>query len=294
VTGSSDVLGRVRTARRRLLAESLGIAVSAGAFGFVFGLAAHDAGLSPLEAGAMSLIVFAGASQFAAVGYLAAGMPWLAIVVLTGLLNARHLLYAASLAPRLRGMPPRRRAAMAHVLTDEAFALSAAHFHRLGRVDVPGYWMAAMVGVFVPWNLATLAGAVLGGSISDPSVLGLDIVFPAAMAGLAVGLITGRRELVAAGAGAASGVLLSLALGPSLGIVAGGLLGPALAMLVPGDGTGTSPDSEMAGVPVDVEGAASELAALEPVVGAAHGDGSSGTATGSDPARPTGAPGVDP
>ena len=59
MTGSSDVLGSVRTARRRLLTESLGIAVSAGAFGFVFGLAAHDAGLSPLEAGAMSVIVFA-------------------------------------------------------------------------------------------------------------------------------------------------------------------------------------------------------------------------------------------
>ena len=249
--------------RRRLLAESLGIAVSAGAFGLVFGLAARDAGLSPLEAGAMSLIVFAGASQFAALGYLAAGLPWVPILILTGLLNARHILYSASLAPRLRQVGLSRRAAMAHVLTDEAFALSAAHFHRLGRVDLAGYWMAATVAVFVPWNVATVAGAMLGGSIPDPAGLGLDIVFPAAMAGLAVGLVIGRRELVAAGAGAASGVLLSLTLGPGPGVVAGGLLGPFVALLIPEDAARSSPDSDIAGIPVDVETAALELGDLD-------------------------------
>ena len=170
-------------------------------FGFVFGLAARNAGYSVIEASAMSVFAFAGAAQFAAVGYVAAGLPWAPIVVLTFFLNARHLLYSASLAPRLRGVPPARRAAMAHVLTDEAFALAAAHFHRLGRVDLPGYWIGAILGVFIPWNLATLAGVLLGGAIPDPSVFGLDVVFPAAMAGLAVGLTTGRRELVAAGAG---------------------------------------------------------------------------------------------
>jgi 4-azaleucine resistance transporter AzlC len=253
----------VPAARRRLLADSLGIAVAVAAFGFIFGLAAREAGLSALETSAMSVVVFAGASQFAAVGYLAAGLPWPAIVLLTFLLNARHLLYSASLAPRLRRVPLGRRAAMAHVLTDEAFALSAAHFQRLGRIDLPGYWMAALVGVFIPWNVATLAGALLGGAIPDPYGLGLDIVFPAAMAGLALGLVTGRRDLVAAGAGAVSGITLSLALGPSLGIVAGGLLGPALAMLVPERRTPAQPDSDIAGVPVDVDEAALEMGHLD-------------------------------
>ena len=80
--------------------------------------------------------------------------------------------------------------------------------------------------MFIPWNLATIAGYQLGSVIPDPAVLGLDIVFPAAMAGLAVGLMTGRREIVAAGAGAAIGVMASLVLGPSVGIVVGGLVGP--------------------------------------------------------------------
>jgi 4-azaleucine resistance transporter AzlC len=224
----------LRAARRRLLLDSAGIAASAMGFALVFGLAARDAGYSLLEASAMSVIAFAGASQFAAVGYVAAGLPWLPIIVLTCFLNARHLLYSASLAPRLRHVSFLQRAAMAHVLTDEAFALAATHFHRVGRVDIPGYWIGAVLGVFIPWNLATIAGYQLGSVIPDPAVLGLDIVFPAAMAGLAVGLMTGRREIVAAGAGAAIGVMASLVLGPSVGIVVGGLAGPLVGMAMPG------------------------------------------------------------
>ena len=65
----------------------------------------------------------------------------------------------------------------------------------------PGLLIGAVLAVFIPWNLATIAGYQLGSAIPDPTVLGLDIVFPAAMAGLAVGLMTGRREIVAAGPG---------------------------------------------------------------------------------------------
>jgi hypothetical protein len=104
----------------------------------------------------------------------------------------------------------------------------------------------------------------MGSAIADPYGLGLDVVFPAAMAGLAVGLVTGRRGFVAAGAGALSGVALSLALGASLGIVAGGLLGPALALLVPQRGSRVEPDSDIAGVPVAVDEAVAELTDVEP------------------------------
>jgi 4-azaleucine resistance transporter AzlC len=252
----------LRAARRRLLLDTAGIAVSAIGFGFVFGLAARSAGYSAVEASAMSVFAFAGAAQFAAVGYVSAGLPWAPIVVLTFFLNARHLLYSAALAPRLRGVPFVQRAAMAHVLTDEAFALAATHFHRLGRADVPGYWIGAILGVFIPWNLATLAGVLLGGAIPDPSVFGLDVVFPAAMAGLAVGLATGRRELVAAGAGAAIGVALSVAVGPALGIVAGGLIGPLLGMAVPAGGAPALSESEVTGRAVDLDEAVVEMEAL--------------------------------
>jgi 4-azaleucine resistance transporter AzlC len=230
----TDVAGpEVRASRRRLATDGVGIAISAIGFAFVYGLAARDAGFSPIEAMAMSTIAFAGAAQFAAVGYVAGGLPWAGIVLLTGLLNARHLLYSASLAPWLRDVPRRRRAVMAHLLTDEAYALTIAHFRRLGWADTRGYWIAAVAVTFIPWNLATLAGVLLGGQIPDPSRFGIDIIFPAAMVGLAVGLITGRREIVAALSGAAIGVVVALGTSASIGIIAGGVIGPLLGLLVP-------------------------------------------------------------
>ena len=219
--------------RRRLLMEALGIAVSALGFGFVFGLAAREAGFSPIEAIAMSTIVFAGAAQFAAVGYVASGLAWPGVVFLTALLNARHLLYSAALAPWLRDVPFWRRAVMAHLLTDEAFALTIGHYRRVGRTDERGFWIAAIASTFIPWNLATIGGVLLGAQIPDPARFGIDIIFPAAMIGLAVGLVTGRRELVAAIVGAGVGVVVALLTAPSIGIVAGGIAGPAVGLLVP-------------------------------------------------------------
>jgi predicted branched-subunit amino acid permease len=181
----------------------------------------------------MSVLVFAGAAQFAAVGYVASGLAWPGVVLLTALLNARHLLYSAALAPSLKAIPAARRALMAHVLTDEAFALSIGHFSRIGRTDERGYWIAAIGSTWIPWNLATLAGVTIGGQIPDPTRFGLDVVFPAAMIGLAVGLVAGRRELVAAFGGAVVAVAASLAVGPGVGIIAGGLCGPLLGMVVP-------------------------------------------------------------
>ena len=219
--------------RRRLLMEALGIGVSAAGFGFVFGLAARDAGYSPIEAIAMSTIVFAGAAQFAAVGYVASGLAWPGVAFLTALLNARHLLYSAALAPWLREVPFWRRAVMAHLLTDEAFALTIGHFRRVGRTDERGYWIAAIASTFIPWNLATIGGVLLGAQIPDPARFGIDIIFPAAMIGLAVGLVTGRRELVAAITGAGVGVVVALLTAPSIGIVVGGIVGPAIGLLIP-------------------------------------------------------------
>src|SRR5689334_16732366 len=231
--------------RRRLLLDSLGIVASASGFGLVYGLSARAAGFSPLEASAMSVIVFAGASQFVAVGYVLGGFSWLAIVLLTAFLNARHLLYAAALAPFLADRPRPMRAVMAHVLTDEAFALAIAHFRRIGRADVRGYWMGAIISTFIPWNVATLVGVTVGGSIPDPTQFGLDVIFPAAMGGLAVGLITGRRELVAALTAAVIGVTVALASEPAAGVIAGGVIGPLVGMAVRPGAKDRRPESQI-------------------------------------------------
>lgn len=224
----------LREARRRLAIDMLGIIVSSSAFGFVFGLSAAQRGhYSLVETIAMSTILFAGAAQFAGVSLVAAGTPWPAIVLLTGLLNVRHVLYSAALAPWIRAVPWVQRAVAAHVLTDESFALSLAHFRRLGRLDLGGYWMAAIVATFIPWNLSTIAGFLGGQLIEDPTRYGIDVVFPAAMAGLAVGFVAGRREIVAIAAGIVVSLVVALAWDPRVAVVAGGLLGPLIGLAMP-------------------------------------------------------------
>jgi 4-azaleucine resistance transporter AzlC len=223
----------LQASRRQTVVDGAGIVISALGFGFVYGLAAREAGFSVVEASAMSVLAFGGAAQFAAVGYVAGGLPWPGVILLTALLNARHVLYSAALAPWLRGRPFAVRAIAAHLLTDESFALASAHFRRLGRADLWGYWFAGIAVTFIPWNLATIGGVLIGGGIPQPDRLGIDVIFPAAMIGLAVGLIAGRRELVAAVVGAVVGVGVSLLTSPAVGIIAGGLIGPAVGLLVP-------------------------------------------------------------
>jgi 4-azaleucine resistance transporter AzlC len=247
----STAAGALAASRRRLLVDGMGLIVSTAGFGIVYGLSAREAGLSMAEAVAMSTLVFAGAAQFAAVGYLTQGLGWPAIVVLTAFINARHVLYSASLGPWLGDRRRATRAVMAHLLTDESYALSIAHFERLGQADTAGYWYAAIVTTFIPWNVTTILGMLLGGAVADPTAIGLDVVFPAAMAGLALGLATGRREVTAAIAGAAIGVLVSLAWDPAGGILLGGLTGPLVAMTLP---SRRGPDDERAAMAADLAG----------------------------------------
>ncbi len=221
----------VPASRRQLATDTAGIAVSAFAFGLVYGLTARTAGLSPLEAGVMSVVVFAGGAQFAAVGALQTGASWTSILAVTAFINARHLLYGAALGPYFADRSRLLRAAMAHVLDDETFALSVAHFRRIGRADPGGYWFAALAGTFIPWPVATLIGITLGAAVPNPARLGLDIIYPAAMAGLTAGLIRHVEEVLAAMIAAISAIVLSLAWDPAAGIVLGAVLGSSVAFV---------------------------------------------------------------
>jgi 4-azaleucine resistance transporter AzlC len=162
-------------------------------FGAAYAVTARTAGLDLAETQLMSLLVFAGGSQFAAVGLIAAGAgPW-TLVSTTFLINLRHLLYGVVVAAttELRGG---RRLLAAHLLTDEAFGLHVAHGR--GR---PAFLIGAGLSLFVVWNAATLVGSLLARSLPDPHAIGLDIVFPLAFLALLVPLLRDRRALTVAG-----------------------------------------------------------------------------------------------
>jgi len=217
--------------RRRLLRDALAIGAYALPIGLVFGLAALQAGYSLLDVFFNSTVALAGGAQFTAAGLVKDHASWLAVAAVTLLINARHLLYSAAVAPFVADRPRKERAIMGHFLTDEAFALALTHFRRIGRFDRRGYWIAAMA-IFVPWTIGSCVGFVVAGAV-DTHRLALDVAFPAAMAGLSLGLVSGRRDVAAAVAAVAIAVLVGLVAGPSVGLVAGASLGPFAGLAIP-------------------------------------------------------------
>jgi 4-azaleucine resistance transporter AzlC len=233
----------VAESRRRLVGDALAIAAYALPVGLVYGLATLQAGYSLPDVVFSCVVVLAGGAQFAAAGLVKDGASWLAIAGVTLLVNARHLLYSAAMAPYTAARTRRERAFMAHFLTDEAFALSLAHFRRIRAFDARGYWIAALV-ILIPWTAGSAIGYLAAGAV-DITKLGLDVAFPAAMAGLSLGMVTGRRDVAAVTAAVAVAVIVGLAAGSSLGLVAGAVVGPLAGLAVPERPTPDMPEPDL-------------------------------------------------
>jgi 4-azaleucine resistance transporter AzlC len=169
------------------------------AFGLLYGVMARQVGFSPWEAWGMSLIVHAGSAQFVALGMWAttgAGP----IILTTLVVNLRHLLMGASIAPYLRELCPLWKALLALWMSDESYALTIAEYER-GQGS-RWYFLGANVGIYLTWSISGLLGALLGTAIPDPGRYGLDLVFPLAFLGLLTAFLKDRISLmVALGAG---------------------------------------------------------------------------------------------
>ena len=167
--------------RRRIHRQATSVAFAVAPFGVVFGVACAEAGLSWLDASGFSALVFAGSSQFAAVGVLADGGGALAAIGAGLLLNLRSLAFGVVLAPDLDG-PLAKRVALSQLVIDESTAVATLQDGRRWRRY--GF-LAGGLGVFVVWNLTTLLGVALA-SLGDEFVTdwGLDAAAPAAFLAL--------------------------------------------------------------------------------------------------------------
>lgn len=199
--------------------SALALGAAVGVFGVSFGVIAVGAGLSVPMACAMSLFVFTGATQFAAVSVIATGGSPLSAVGSGLLLGLRHIGYGLSLD---RTMPPvrRRRLAAAQFLIDESTAMALAQPNPADARR--GFWSAGL-SVFGFWNVGTLVGALFGSVLGDPASLGLDAVFPAAFLALIVPLLRERDGRLAAVTGAVSAAVLVPLVAAGLPIVLAGL-----------------------------------------------------------------------
>ncbi len=177
--------------------DALVISVAVGIFGISFGVLARGAGLSIAQTQAMSLLVFTGASQFAAVGVITAGGSVAAAVGTGLLLGSRNLVYGMSLGRLLAGRWP-MRALAAQLVVDETTAMATAQEGvAAGR---KAFWVTA-IAEFALWNLGTLIGALGGEALTDPEALGLDAAFPAGFVALAAPQLRSAASRTAALAG---------------------------------------------------------------------------------------------
>lgn len=189
----------VSAAPRETLRDALSVALTVGAYGVAFGASGIAAGFSVLQTCLFSLVTFTGASQFAAVGVMAAGGGVASAVVAATALGTRNALYGLQMAPvvRVRGA---RRLLAAHVTIDESTGVALAQATRGTHAMRVGFW-ATGAGVFVFWNAFTLAGALGARALGNPASWGLDAAVPAAFLGLVWPRLTSARlRLIAAGA----------------------------------------------------------------------------------------------
>ena len=159
---------------------SILLSLAVGAYAVSFGVLGVQAGLTVAQTCAMSLLVFTGASQFAAVGVLSSGGSPLAALGSALLLAARNAVYGLAMS-RVLPEGRLRRLVAAQFVIDESTAMALAQ-------DDPvqsrrAFW-ATGLGIYVCWNLGTLIGALGGGRLSDPAALGLDAAFPAGFVAL--------------------------------------------------------------------------------------------------------------
>jgi 4-azaleucine resistance transporter AzlC len=169
------------------------------------GVIAVDTGFTPLEALLMSMIVFAGSAQFAALSILAAGGAVGAAIVAATLMNSRFLAMGIAFAGSLPG-GPFKRAVQGQTVVDSSWAMASRGDGTFDR----WFLFGATVPQYVTWTLGTLAGALGGDILGDTDKLGLDAVFPAFFVALLIAEVRTARSLTVA----ALGAIIALALVP--------------------------------------------------------------------------------
>jgi len=220
------------SASRFLRGVRLGMPVFLGymPLGMAFGLMAVAAGFTVAQATACSALVIAGAGQYLAIRMIAAG-GLATTLIAVGVVNLRYLLFSASIAPHLSGVPPWQQGLLAFTLTDETFAINAADA-REGRAD-----RFSMLGVgaisWVGWTLGTLIGSLAGSAIGDPNAWGVGFALPAMFTALLVGQLTGKREYVAAALAAGSALALSLFVQRDWALVAAAIVAATVMTVAP-------------------------------------------------------------
>jgi len=203
--------------------------------GFAAGVVEKTAGLSIVEIGLISLLLYAGSGQFIAAAMIGANSPALAIIFTIFFINLRHLLMSAAISPYFRHLTPSRNILIGSLLTDETFGVAmneAANKKRLSEK-----WMHGLnVTAYLNWFIANIAGGFFGEWISNPERFGLDFALPGMFIGLLVLQMASRKkwmkDVLVAISAVAIVVGVSFVASGSVGIIVATIIASTIGMAV--------------------------------------------------------------
>ena len=202
-------------------------------FGMIYGALALNAGLSKTTAQLMSSIVFAGSSQFITAQLIHDSVPGFVIVLTIAVVNLRHMLYSASLAPYVASLSTRWKTLLSYLLTDEAYAATVIHYEQEGITSF-GHWffLGAGFSLWFTWQVSTALGIFLGTAI--PESWSLDFALPLTFIAMVVPVLKNRASIAAAlSAGVVA--LLAYPLPYRLGLILAAFVGIIVGTILEGE-----------------------------------------------------------
>lgn len=212
--------------------DTVPMLVGAAPFGMIFGALAATAPVSGWQGQLMSLSVFAGSSQFIAVGLIAGHTGILVIWLATFIVNLRHMLYAATLVPHVRHLPSRWRWLLGFLLTDETFAVVDSYYRKHPQAPL-GHWyfFGSGFSMYANWQCWTLVGLMFGAIFPGLQTLGLDFAMAATFIAIVVPQLVRLPQFAAAVAAGSIAYLLN-GLPYKLGLLAAIAVGVGTGLIV--------------------------------------------------------------
>jgi 4-azaleucine resistance transporter AzlC len=200
--------------------------------GMIYGALALNAGLSPSAAQMMSSIVYAGSAQFITAQLVHELTPGFVIVLTIAVVNLRHMLYSASLAPYLAALPARWKVLLSYLLTDEAYAPTILRYEKEGSTaDAHWFLFGAGFSLWFTWQVSTALGILLGTAI--PESWSLDFALPLTFIAMVVPVLK-NQPAIAAALSAGAVALIAFSLPYKLGLILAALVGMGVGTFLEG------------------------------------------------------------
>ncbi|NLM10231.1 MAG: AzlC family ABC transporter permease [Clostridiaceae bacterium] len=186
--------GNMYSEWRKGLKAAVPVIVGYVPIGLAFGILASQQGLTVGTVFLMSLIVYAGSSQFIAAAMMATGADAVSVISTTFLVNLRHLLMSASLSQHMKKFSTKLQSIISFGITDETFAVSGSYVQN--NIATEGYFLGLHLASHGSWILSTVLGGIFVSRLTDTTKWGIDFALSAMFIGLLIMQLKDKKGLL--------------------------------------------------------------------------------------------------